>query len=136
MSAFILLFTHPHMTRRDTSHRILSTVSQPQPEPAEEEIASKFTQFARIDQGFLAWHFNLVDARKEVIASVDRAFRGFGREVSDCQCYIWTWLLTGFERSSQILVFEIHLRGQVSSIDGTQGNISFDSDRSLPVLKM
>lgn len=75
------LFIIPHfMIHRDTPRRILSTVSEPQPEPKVEE-SSKFTQFARIDQGFLAWHFNLVDARKEVIASVDRAFRGFGREV-------------------------------------------------------
>lgn len=33
--------------------------------------------------GFLAWHFNIVDARGETVATVNRAFRGFGREVSE-----------------------------------------------------
>ncbi len=62
---------------RQTSHRILSTVDEPQPEP-EPDI---FHQFARIDDGFLAWHFTLRDARGEAIANVNRTFRGFGREV-------------------------------------------------------
>ncbi|RDX56601.1 Scramblase-domain-containing protein [Lentinus brumalis] len=62
---------------RQTSHRILSTVDEPQPEP-EPDI---FHQFARIDDGFLAWHFTLRDARGEAIANVNRTFRGFGREL-------------------------------------------------------
>ena len=41
-----------------------------------------FEQFARIDGGLLAWHFVLRDAQGEGIASVDKAFRGIGREVS------------------------------------------------------
>lgn len=63
---------------REASHRILSTVDQPQPEPEPD----MFQQFARIDDGFLSWHFNLRDARGHPIATVNRAFRGFGREVS------------------------------------------------------
>ncbi|KLO14175.1 Scramblase [Schizopora paradoxa] len=60
---------------------ILSHVAdrQPEPEPTEE----LFTQFASIDSPFLAWTFLLRDARQEEIASVDRAFRGFGREVTE-----------------------------------------------------
>ncbi|KAI0636816.1 Scramblase-domain-containing protein [Trametes polyzona] len=62
---------------RDTPHRILSTLNEPQPEP-EPEL---FRQFAKIDGGILAWHFTLMDAQGDPIASVNRAFRGFGREL-------------------------------------------------------
>ena len=63
--------------RRESSHRILSTASEAQPEPDTEV----FTQLAKVDEGFLAWYFYLRDARGQEIASVRRAFRGFGREV-------------------------------------------------------
>ncbi|KAH9934681.1 Scramblase-domain-containing protein [Fomitopsis serialis] len=36
---------------------------------------------AKIDEGFLAWYFFLRDARGQEIASIRRAFRGFGREL-------------------------------------------------------
>lgn len=63
---------------RQAPHRILSKVDEPQPEP-EPDL---FRQFAMIDGGFLAWHFALKDDQGLSIASVNRAFRGFGREVS------------------------------------------------------
>lgn len=57
--------------------------SDPQPEPdAADDV--RFQQFARIDEGLLAWHFRLRDARGGELASVNRAFRGFGREVRVC----------------------------------------------------
>ncbi|KAK1224462.1 hypothetical protein PQX77_012636 [Marasmius sp. AFHP31] len=57
--------------------RILSTVDEPQPEPE----LSVFSQFAKVDGGFLAWSFSLRDARDEEIAFISREFRGFGREI-------------------------------------------------------
>ncbi|KAI0709418.1 Scramblase-domain-containing protein [Earliella scabrosa] len=65
--------------RQDSSLRILSTVNEPQPEPEPEP--ESFHQFARIDGGILAWHFALRDAQGQAIAHVNRAFRGFGREI-------------------------------------------------------
>lgn len=62
---------------RQTPHRILSKVDEPQPEPE----TGLFHQFAEIDMGFLAWHFTLKDGQGLSIASVNRAFRGFGREI-------------------------------------------------------
>ncbi|TBU50939.1 Scramblase-domain-containing protein [Dichomitus squalens] len=62
---------------RQTPHRILSKVDEPQPEPE----TDMFHQFAEIDGGILAWHFALRDAQGLPIASVNRAFRGFGREI-------------------------------------------------------
>lgn len=64
---------------RQDARRILSLADEPQPEPE----PNMFSQFARIDNGFLAWHFTLKDAYGQTIANVNRAFRGFGREVGD-----------------------------------------------------
>ncbi|KIJ69579.1 hypothetical protein HYDPIDRAFT_179335 [Hydnomerulius pinastri MD-312] len=64
---------------RSTPHRILAPISAPQPEPTPSE--AHFDQFARIDEGLWAWHFVLRNAQMEGIASVSRAFRGFGREI-------------------------------------------------------
>ena len=73
---------------RQTSYRILTKVDEPQPEPQPEPEPDLFRQFAVIDGGFLAWHFALKDDQGLSIASVNRAFRGFGREVSP---YLLKW---------------------------------------------
>lgn len=62
---------------RVTPEPILSKISEPQPEPEPD----RFTQFAKIDEGFWAWHFTLRGSRGEELASISRAFRGFGREI-------------------------------------------------------
>ncbi|KAI0665112.1 Scramblase-domain-containing protein [Cubamyces menziesii] len=62
---------------RQDPRRILSLVNEPQPEPE----TDLFNQFAKIDEGILAWDFTLRDAYGQGIASVNRAFRGFGREL-------------------------------------------------------
>jgi hypothetical protein len=63
-------------SNRATPEPILSKISDPQPEPEPD----RFAQFAKIDEGFLAWHFTLRGSRGEELASISRAFRGFGRE--------------------------------------------------------
>ncbi|EIW71495.1 hypothetical protein TREMEDRAFT_67793 [Tremella mesenterica DSM 1558] len=40
-----------------------------------------FKQFARVDSGFLAWDFWLKDADNRLVASINRNFKGFGREL-------------------------------------------------------
>ncbi|TFK42716.1 Scramblase-domain-containing protein [Crucibulum laeve] len=62
---------------RQSTQRVLSLASEPQPEP----LPDTYTQFAKVDSGFLAWDFRLHDARGEEIAFISRAFRGFGREI-------------------------------------------------------
>ncbi|KAF9458675.1 Scramblase-domain-containing protein [Collybia nuda] len=62
---------------RKSPKHILSLASEPQPQP-EQEI---FSQFAKVDSGFLAWHFKVMDNRGEELAYLSRAFRGFGREI-------------------------------------------------------
>ncbi|OBZ75940.1 hypothetical protein A0H81_04134 [Grifola frondosa] len=63
---------------REKAHRIISTTSEPQ-QP--EIVPELFHQFAKIDEGFLAWHFTLRGPHGEPIAGVNRTFRGFGREI-------------------------------------------------------
>lgn len=62
---------------REKSRRILSLASERQPEPEPDS----FTQFARVDEGLLAWHFTLYGAQQQELASISRQFRGFGREL-------------------------------------------------------
>ncbi|KAJ7582641.1 Scramblase-domain-containing protein [Mycena floridula] len=67
------------MFLRDSPNRILSLASESQPTP--EPSDSIFSQFAKVDSGFLAWTFKLRDGKGEDIALVTRSFRGFGREI-------------------------------------------------------
>jgi len=64
-------------TNRATPNAIQSNAGEPQPEPEPD----RFMQFAKIDAGFWAWHFTLRGAHGEELASISRAFRGFGREI-------------------------------------------------------
>jgi hypothetical protein len=64
-------------TNRDAPEPILSKPGEPQPEPE----LDRFAQFAKIDEGFWAWQFTLRGSRGEELASISRAFRGFGREI-------------------------------------------------------
>lgn len=48
--------------------------------PAEENDPMYF-QTGKVDSGFLAWNFRVLDEDGNEIASVGRAFRGLGREV-------------------------------------------------------
>lgn len=64
---------------KDTPRRILSLASESQPEP--DLVQEDFSQFARVDSGFLAWNFSLHDAHGQELGHVGRNFRGFGREV-------------------------------------------------------
>jgi hypothetical protein len=62
---------------RATPIAVQSTASEPKPKTEQD----RFTQFAKIDEGFWAWHFTLRGAHGEELASISRAFRGFGREI-------------------------------------------------------
>lgn len=71
---------------RQGPKRILSLVSDPQPEPETES----YHQMAKIDEPFLAWNFSLWDARGKEMGNVSRAFRGLGREVrNEHKPYFW-----------------------------------------------
>lgn len=73
----LLCNSRTRATNRATPNAIQSIASEPQPEPEPDH----FAQFAKIDEGFWAWHFTLRGAHGEELASISRAFRGFGREI-------------------------------------------------------
>ncbi|KAI0319794.1 Scramblase-domain-containing protein [Amylostereum chailletii] len=63
---------------KDPQRRILSVIGEAQPEP--DTANDAFSQFAKVDEGLWAWNFALRGAHGEEIASVNRVFRGLGRE--------------------------------------------------------
>ncbi|TEB35939.1 Scramblase-domain-containing protein [Coprinellus micaceus] len=62
---------------QEKKRRVLSLASDPQPEPP----LATFQQIAQVDSGFLAWRFPILDENGKVMAVIDRAWRGFGREI-------------------------------------------------------
>lgn len=51
--------------------------------------STDFVQFARVDEPFLSWEFNLRDENLHKIGTVNREFRGFGREIfTDTGSYV------------------------------------------------
>ena len=56
--------------------------------PAKAEDAMYF-QIGGVNSGFLAWNFRVLDEDGNEIASVDRAFRGLGREVGVHMPHLW-----------------------------------------------
>ncbi|KAF5387121.1 hypothetical protein D9615_001633 [Tricholomella constricta] len=113
---------------REGRRRILSTTSGRQPEPE----TSKFTQFAKVDMPFLAWHFRLFDGRGEEFAFISRAFRGFGRELfTDTGQYSVTFgpgpkeVQNGNESVSSHLVRQLTLEERALTL-ALAVNIDFD----------
>ncbi|KAI0035724.1 Scramblase-domain-containing protein [Vararia minispora EC-137] len=81
---------------KDTPRRMLTLANEPQPEPGADVIGDEFVQFAKIDQGFLAWDFFLRDVADDQFALVSKKFRGFGREVfTDTSQYFVHFRLPG-----------------------------------------
>ncbi|KAL4074559.1 Scramblase-domain-containing protein [Scleroderma yunnanense] len=61
--------------------RVLTPTSESELQP-KGALEPHFKQFARIDEGLWAWHFVVRDADGDGMATISRAFRGFGREAS------------------------------------------------------
>ena len=60
-----------------------------------------FAQFARVDEPFLSWDFSLRDESRRKIGTVNREFRGFGRELfTDTGSYVLRMDSVGHEDES------------------------------------
>ncbi|KIK24876.1 hypothetical protein PISMIDRAFT_9883 [Pisolithus microcarpus 441] len=66
-----------------SSLRVLTPISAVDSEP--EFPGVRFKQFARIDEGLWAWSFVVRNADGDGMATIQRAFRGFGREANTGQ---------------------------------------------------
>ncbi|KAF9648072.1 Scramblase-domain-containing protein [Thelephora ganbajun] len=109
--------------------RILSLVSDPQPEPE----AELYHQMAKIDERFLAWDFTLRDSHGKELASVSRAFRGFGREIfTDTGRYTIRFSPVERQVIANGMVYVTREEGRETSLDeralilATAVNIDFD----------
>ncbi|KAL4065461.1 Scramblase-domain-containing protein [Scleroderma citrinum] len=71
--------------------RVLTPTSESELQP-KGALEPHFKQFARIDEGLWAWHFVVRDADGDGMATISRAFRGFGREIfTDTGQYVVTF---------------------------------------------
>jgi len=55
-------------------------LADPEPVRKQSEEAAYY-QIAKVDSPFLSWDFRVVDEHENEMARIERAFRGFGREV-------------------------------------------------------
>lgn len=92
----------------------LSRVQQQQIAASNTTATPSFTQFAAIDERFLSWDFSLLDENSRLIGSVNRSWRGFGREIfTDTGSYVLRMDSAGLEEeaSHRHIVSQTH-RGE------------------------
>jgi Scramblase len=66
------------------------------------DSAPIMTQFAYIDERFLSWDFSLLGADSRLLGSVNRSFRGFGREIfTDTGAYVLRMDAAGLEQEAE-----------------------------------
>ncbi|WVF68496.1 hypothetical protein IAT40_003263 [Kwoniella sp. CBS 6097] len=86
-----------------------------------------FKQFARVDSGFLAWDFWLKDRDDRLVASINRNFRGLGRELfTDTGQYVIRFDAAGTELNMPP-GSEINVQGQSLILpQGKEGGLTLD----------
>ncbi|OCF35219.1 hypothetical protein I317_02265 [Kwoniella heveanensis CBS 569] len=89
--------------------------------------AETFKQFARVDSGFLAWDFWLKDRDDRLVASINRNFRGLGRELfTDTGQYVIRFDAAGTELNMPP-GSEINVQGQSLILPrGKEGGLTLD----------
>lgn len=81
-----------------------------------------FRQFAKVDSGFLAWDFWLKDKDDRLLASINRNFRGLGREL---------FTDTGMSNSFACSMFFLAGGNCLTRKTKSQDNMSFDLTRPV-----
>ncbi|WWC92792.1 uncharacterized protein L201_007751 [Kwoniella dendrophila CBS 6074] len=86
-----------------------------------------FKQFAKVDSGFLAWDFWLKDRDDRLVASINRNFRGIGRELfTDTGQYVIRFDAAGTELELPP-GSNINVQGQSLILpEGKEGGLSLD----------
>lgn len=88
--------------------------------------APSFTQFASIDERFLSWDFSLLDENSRLIGSVNRSFRGFGREFfTDTGSYALRMDSAGLDEEAK----QRHIVSQTAQKERAYGETLGASDR-------
>ena len=74
---------------------------QPENVSSEQSSSTVMGQFAYIDERFLSWDFSLLGADNRLLGSVNRSFRGFGREIfTDTGAYVLRMDAAGLEEEA------------------------------------
>lgn len=60
---------------------VSATAGPNQSDALQDSDESTYYQIGKVDSEFLAWKFHVFNQHGEIISTVDRAFRGIGREV-------------------------------------------------------
>lgn len=105
------------------------------------ELSSEKTmqQFANINEPFLSWDFSLLGADGRLLGSVNRSFRGFGRELfTDTGSYVLRMDSAGLEEEAQKshLMSNTHQteRAYAGTVGGKQGENGMTLDQRAVML--
>ncbi|KIX99542.1 uncharacterized protein Z520_05118 [Fonsecaea multimorphosa CBS 102226] len=94
--------------------------------------ATDFTQFAAVNEPFLSWDFSLLDQNNQKIGSVNREFRGFGREIfTDTGSYVLRMDAAGMEGPADAKQGD---RGYAEALGGREGNYGMTLDQRAVML--
>ncbi|KIW79609.1 hypothetical protein Z517_06221 [Fonsecaea pedrosoi CBS 271.37] len=90
-----------------------------------------FVQFAAVNEPFLSWDFSLLDQNKRKIGSVNREFRGFGREIfTDTGSYVLRMDAAGMEHP----VEKEGDRDYAEALGGNEGTYGMTLDQRAVML--
>jgi hypothetical protein len=97
------------------------------------------SQFAYIDEKFLSWDFSLLGADSRLLGSVNRSFRGFGREIfTDTGAYVLRMDAAGLEQEAEQrhIVSQTHrsARAYAETVGGRDDKIGMTLDQRAVML--
>ncbi|KIW29254.1 uncharacterized protein PV07_05079 [Cladophialophora immunda] len=110
----------------------LSSLQQSQiAENTRSRSTTDFTQFAAVNEPFLSWDFSLLDQNNQKIGSVNREFRGFGREIfTDTGSYVLRMDAAGTPEPAD----KQGDRGYAEALGGREGNYGMTLDQRAVML--
>jgi hypothetical protein len=86
----------------DTAASSPISTFQPGDVTSAQSSVTTMSQFAYIDEKFLSWDFSLLSADSRLLGSVNRTFRGFGREIfTDTGAYVLRMDAAGLEQEAE-----------------------------------
>lgn len=89
-------------------------------------------QFAAVDEPFLSWDFSLLDQNSRMVGSVNRNFRGFGREIfTDTGSYILRMDAAGPETDTEQADMALRSGNALQPHAGTLGSNSAEAGMTL-----
>ena len=99
----LFLAHDPHLAS-PISTKPADDISELQQKDIEEHthLPPTMVQYARIDEPFLSWDFSLLGSDSRLLGSVNRSFRGFGREIfTDTGAYVMRMDSAGLEEEAE-----------------------------------